>query len=154
LKKLEVREAIREAEERAAVRAEIDAEQILREHSIVAFSSISHYRSDEETGRVRLEPAAPRGALRALASFKHKQKRRTIERGDRPGGEVETDVELRLWDKVSALKYLGDVLGLTRERENLPPLEKVLAALPSEFARRLRAYLAEAVGAGGPPAAR
>jgi phage terminase small subunit len=122
-------------------RTEVTQDRVIRELAAVAFSDATVYDCDD-AGRVTLREGAADDAPRALASVK--RKRRVVPGGD---GACIEEVEFRLWNKVEALKLLGQHLDMFKEKT---PLEQLLASLPPEFARGVREALAAAVSGAGP----
>lgn len=88
-------------------------DMVINELAHIAFSHVDHFRVDDDTGDLVLTDGAPFGALAAVQSVRHR-KRVRIERN----GDVITthDSEIRLWDKVTALRLLGRHVGLFNER--------------------------------------
>nr|MDQ3830961.1 hypothetical protein [Candidatus Tectomicrobia bacterium] len=84
------------------------------ELAVLGFSSVEHYEVTDD-GRLTLAPDAPKHAMRAIASVKHKV--RTIPRGPGKSPIIEHDVEFRLWDKNQALTNLGKHTGVLLEPE-------------------------------------
>lgn len=94
---------VKAAQGRAAAKAGITKERVLRELELLSFSdAASHYRADEN-GNVSLADGAPEGALRAIASIKRRWS--TVGSGD--SAITTCDVEIKLWDKVAPLKIAG-----------------------------------------------
>lgn len=137
LRKSNIRRLVREGEKRKVARAELTADMVLREWMLIAFSSLADYR--HKNGVVKIKKGRDPGALRAISSFKLKEK---------PGGSAKPEVELKLWDKPKALTVLSQHFGIIKPAD-LPPLETFLASLPSHVAEGLRAYIAQAVLAQG-----
>ena len=94
-----------------AERVRIDAERVLAALEELAFSNIAHYVIDPIAGTVRLRPGAPREAMRAVASIKHRVT---------PGanGNIH-ELEVRLWDKPSMLRLAGRHVGVAGFVERL-----------------------------------
>jgi phage terminase small subunit len=86
---------------------------VLHEMSLLARSSIDHYRVTDD-GDVVVKPGAPEGAMRAIQSAKH----RITSRTNPKTGETTTvhEVEIKLWDKPNPLKLLGRQVGLFPDR--------------------------------------
>lgn len=107
LRNVHIQARIAELKQARSERTQIQADEILRELHTLATSNVDHYSVDGDTGDVSLAHDAPRRAMRAVASIKRKI--RTYKRGDDDVREV--DVEIRLWDKNSAIdkamKHLG-----------------------------------------------
>lgn len=85
----------------------VDVDRVLKEYVLLSYSDIDHYRMDDDANVV-LSKDAPEGALRALSSVKRKI--RIYRRGETDVKEV--DVEIKLWNKNTALQDLGKHLGL------------------------------------------
>ncbi len=84
------------------------ADKVLVEMSLLAHSSIEHYRIDDN-GNLQLAEGAPQGAMRAVQSFTKKI------RHDKDGG-VSYDCSLKLWDKPQPLKLMGKHVGLFADK--------------------------------------
>lgn len=124
---------------RARVRAFIDtlkaqrhaqtsytADKVIQEMAILAHSDYSHYRVDAE-GQIQLAEGAPEGAMRAIASVKH---RKTIKEDRNGNVEITHHVEFKLWDKPAPLKLMGRQVGLYADKVEVTgkdgaPLEMV-----------------------------
>jgi phage terminase small subunit len=111
LRKPEIIQALQQAQQRLADHFQVTQERIIQELATIGFSDVTHYALDDV---LHLKPTAtaPKAAMRALASIKHRI--RTIRRDD----ETETihEVEFRLWDKNTALVNLGKHLGLFKDK--------------------------------------
>lgn len=94
-----------------SIRTGIDADMVLRELTAIALSNIINYEFDEE-GFVKLREGAPDLALNAIKGI-----RRRVRYDDDGNKMVET--ELQLWDKVSALRMLGQHLKLFIQRHEI-----------------------------------
>lgn len=119
-----------------AVRTQIQQDAIVNELGHLAFSNITHYTVNEESGDAMLTDVAPVGAMAAVQTVKHRKRVRV----DKDGATVTTyDTEVRLWDKPKALFLLGRHVGLFGDRPEpkepeAPPITHlgvvVLPALP------------------------
>lgn len=112
--------------ERSA-RTQITADRVLQELAVVGFSDPTRYTADAETGKLELEDGASPESWRAVSSVKRKFR-------NTPGGS-EVEVEFRLWNKVEALKQLGQHLGLfdkEKEEEGEEEIIRVIRVKPSE----------------------
>lgn len=113
LRNVEVQAEIHAARQAISRRTEVNQDRVIRELAAVAFSSRAHYTTDD-TGRLVLRDGAPEDADRAVAGVKSRTR-------VMPGGEgaetVETDY--KLWNKVEALRLLGQHLGMFKERVEL-----------------------------------
>jgi len=108
-----------------------DALRVVEELKTVAFSSIDDY---EIVGsQVKLKPGADQRALKAIKSIKST----TVE--NHRTGDVETKVQIELWDKMKAVDLSLRHHGLLVP--DMPPLEVVLARLPNELATKLRSIM-------------
>lgn len=113
LSRVVIAERISQEQQARATRVGITAERVLAELEELAFSDVTHYDMDPQTGRVELVADAPKKAMRAVASVKH----RKIPYGD---GDFIHEVELKLWSKPDALKLAGkhvDVHGFVDRME-------------------------------------
>ncbi len=143
LGKTRIKEAIREEEEVLATRTRIRQDDVMRELALVAFSDIDNYTTGKK-GRLTLRPDADPGAKRAVSSME----RTTVSRGQGKAKREEVKVKIALWNKPNALKMLGEHLGLLKPAD-LPALEILLAALPTDIAATVREALARSVQPGG-----
>lgn len=119
-----------------AVRTQIQQDAVINELAHLAFSCVTHYTVNEETGDLALSDTAPVGAMAAVQTVNHRKRVRV----DKDGATVTTyDTEVRLWDKPKALFLLGRHVGLFADRvEHVmpsgPPITRVevvvLPALP------------------------
>lgn|GEM_PF-1821716 len=109
----------------AALRAELEARtgvtiaRVLEELAVIAFASATDVVVDAE-GRLTPAIGAPASAVRAVASVKRTHR---VE-GNPKGEAVVGSIEIRYWDKVSALKAIGGHLGMFVKRlevENTTP---------------------------------
>lgn len=105
-----VARAIEEAKARRATRTIITAEKVVDELAILAHSDPTHYMVGPEGGLV-LAAHAPRGAMRAISSMKHK--RTTIPGRDGAEPTVIHEVEFKLWDKPGMIKLAGRHVAVT-----------------------------------------
>lgn len=93
-------------------RVQVNPDDVLHEMSLLAMSSVEHYRIDAY-GEVVLTDGAPEGAMRAIQSVRKK----ITHRKDKDGNyETEYNVELKLWDKPAPLKLMGRHVGLFPDR--------------------------------------
>lgn len=110
LKEPDIASALAAAQHDAAERFEIKQDRILRELALLAFSDISHYKMDAETGEFIVNPdedVAP-VVTRAISSVEY------ITTTD---GEITTRrAKLKLWDKNNALTLLMKYLGMLVDR--------------------------------------
>ena len=107
-----VQERIRELKAEQARRLLLEADRVLQELAVVAFSDIlNDYRLDEQ-GHLRLSDTAHPAAARALASIKRKVR---TGRNEERGNWTECETEYRLWPKVEALTKLAQHLGLLKD---------------------------------------
>lgn len=139
LKTPKVVEEIERREAEIARKVGMSAGRIRREIAAVAFSDVSHYMIDD-AGEIALRPGAPKSALRAVS--KVKRKTRTLIRRDANGDAqpvTETEVEIHLWDKPSALRLAAQHKGMLVNRlagpngEPLPPGATIPTAIEVVF---------------------
>ena len=98
LKKLEVQAALQEAMADRSARTEITQDMVLRELAAIGFSNAVDYVQIDQNGMVKLTPT---GSLT--------QEQQRVIAGIKDG---KYGVELKLYDKLSALELLGRHLGL------------------------------------------
>ncbi len=103
--KANVAGAIGRAQASRAEHLGITQDHVLQELEELAFSDISHYAIDPVAGTVRPTPDAPRRAMRAISSIKH----RVIHSGK---NSAIHEIEVRLWDKPSMLRLAGRHIGV------------------------------------------
>lgn len=123
-----------------------DAEKVITELAIVAFSNVADYWIDPATGAVRVKPGVPLEALRAVASYEATSTTRVVRGKDADGRPTSESVvswtgKIKLWDKMKAKELLCKHLGLTST--DLPDLEVLLNRLPPPVAGVLRKLLAQ-----------
>lgn len=114
-----IKKQIEAARAKRSERTEVNADRVLKELAVIAFSDIDHYQVDVTTGRVILAEGAPKSAKRALASVKYKM--------NFVAGTCTT--ELKFWDKNAAITNAMKHLGMLIEKHEvtLPPGTGVLA---------------------------
>src|SRR5947209_17763539 len=113
LTKPDIQAAIQAGRTRQAGNAEVEAVDVLRELSLLAFSDLGQIL-DFTGEQVKLRPAhdIPETARRLLSSMKVK---RYFEGHGEEAREVEV-TEFKHWDKLSALDKLARHLGLLKDR--------------------------------------
>lgn len=89
-------------------RVNLTQDSVLHEMSLLSNSSVNHYVIDDN-GQVQLTEGAPEGAMRAIQSIKRKKTIRETKDGEI---FITYDVELKLWDKPTPLKLMGNHVGL------------------------------------------
>lgn len=99
LKKPEVLAAIETAKDERAKRVQVRADEVLRELVAIVKTNPSHFTTDDD-GRLALADPKDTESWRAVASVK--QKTRIIPQKD-DEDIIEREVELKLWDKNSAI---------------------------------------------------
>lgn len=90
--------------EARSARTHFTQDQVLREVAQIGLSNILNYEIDPQ-GYVSVHPEAPSEAMRAVQSIK-----RTV-KYDKDGQKT-IETEIRLWDKISALRLMGRHLGM------------------------------------------
>jgi phage terminase small subunit len=127
-------------------RLSVSADATLKAACVVAFSDVTDFRINPDTGEVEVKPGRPREMTRAVKSVKASRQTRVL---NRPNGETETihtwTGEILLWDKMKAIELLAKHCGLVHTE--LPPMEVMLARLPPVVANIMRKLLS------GPPEA-
>ena len=101
--KPQIASAIKAAQDASCERVHITTDATLYELSLVAFSDIANYMVDVQ-GMLTVAPGVSLDALRALAHGSVKVQRS-------PDG-LSASVDIRLWNKLDALKMIGTHLGL------------------------------------------
>jgi phage terminase small subunit len=125
-------------------RLKVSADMVLQEACIIAFSRITDYRIDPNTGRAEVRPGCPQEVLGAVKAVEASKTTKVLNRacGDTETTHVWTG-KIVLWDKTKAIELLSKHCGLIADK--LPPLELLLARLPAHIADILRRLLS------GPP---
>lgn len=106
----DIQSALAAAQHEAAERFEIKQDRVLRELALLAFSDISHYRMNDETGEIEInadEDVSP-AVSRAISSIEYIT--------TREGDVVTRKAKLKLWDKNNALTLLMKYLGMLVDR--------------------------------------
>lgn len=96
----------------------VTKERIVNELAILSFSDISNFVIDPLTGSVQVKEGVPEYALRCIQSVKVKSTTKTDEDGNT---YTSTETEVRLWSKPTALRMLGEHLGLFLETDPNKP---------------------------------
>lgn len=139
------------------IRCKVRADNVLQELAYIAFLDIADLFGPEN----RLQPmrAIPLASRRAVKAVKLRRERTTRNTTTRREGRStvtvdttvhECEVEVVLHDKVAALDKLCRYLGLD---ESIPPLDRLLDALPADLADAVRTRLAIADAPPALPAA-
>ncbi len=90
-------------------RTMITQDRILQELAIIAFSDLRNYDIDPATGQIALQPGVPDYVMRAVSSIKF------ITVIDEAGHERRT-LEFKLWDKMGALRMVGQHLAMFTDK--------------------------------------
>ena len=112
-------------------RLQIDADEILRELTVLCRSDVRDFRV-RESGKLTLRKGAPDSAWRAVSSVKHRIRTVQMNNGER---QIIREVEVRLWSKPEALALARKHLGLDRDTAGKVD--------PLELAKAIRAKMAE-----------
>ena len=118
LANVKIAAAIREAMDQRAERVQLQADEVLAELRALVRSNVKHFKIDDN-GSVELASDAPPDAFRAVASVKHK-----IRSDD--DGNVMREVELKLWDKNSAIDKAMRHLGIFNDKLDVTSGQKPL----------------------------
>lgn len=102
---LGIARAVAAAKEARSKVTGITALRVVAELEGLAFSSVSHYMQNPQTGILEAAPGAPANAMAAVSSVKYKT--RTMGGADGEPVVLEREVEFRLWDKPGTLKLAG-----------------------------------------------
>jgi phage terminase small subunit len=108
LTKPNIRAAIEERMRERAERVKVQADDVLRELTYIAFADVGDI-FDFSGGAIRLKPAPE--AWRAIASIKVR-----VEKGGGDEGQAAKVLEFRLLNKIEALRALGRHLGMFTDR--------------------------------------
>jgi len=128
-----VRDVVNRRREQNNKRYQLDANRVLQELAVIAYSDHDDYETNAE-GNLVLRPGIDPRASRAISGVK----KRTVV--NHRTGDVETVVDYLLHNKTKALELLARANGLLIT--DLPPLEVLLARLPNEVSEKLRDILA------------
>ena len=106
----------------------LSREAVTREIRAVAHSSLDHYDLSND-GKLLTSAGAPPDAIRAVRSFKNRQRRAEKTFADGSRSVVTTvETEISLWPKIEALRMAAEILALVGR--NAPSLaERVEAAV-------------------------
>lgn len=143
LSDVNVQAAIGKLKESRLIRTEITQDRVLNELALLAFSDVTHYTIDDD-GQIKLAEGAPATAMRAVSSIKRKI------RTDKDGN-VEREVELKLWDKPGPLKLAGRHVGLFPAKDKAQ-LEAEASALLESMIKKAREQQAANAAGAAPPA--
>lgn len=147
LTKPHVQKLVQKYLRRAADRAEISAAMVARELAAIGFSDITDYQITDN-GHVGLHKGKPKSATRAVSSIRRKVR---VIRQDQDICLEEVETEIKLWDKVSALKKLAERTGgfnAADETDTTKTAEPNTVESYAAFARYLAEVLAESVPGG------
>jgi len=115
LTNVDIAAAILSAMQARTERTQVTADRVIEELAVVAFSDLRNYRmGSDDPLSLRLDSRSD--AARAVSRIKRTRVRTRYKKNGRWVSETTDTVELRLWDKVSALRALMPHLGLTTER--------------------------------------
>lgn len=101
--------AIAEKMNERAERTMITQDRILHELAIIAFSDLRNYTIHPKTGQIELPEGVPDFVMRAVSSIKF------IVTIDEAGHERRT-LEFKLWDKMGALRMMGQHLAMFTDK--------------------------------------
>jgi phage terminase small subunit len=143
----QVQARIAELKRQRERRLELTADRVVEEVAALAFANVEHFTVAAD-GAVTLSATAPEGAMRALAAIRR--------------GKDKGDVEVKLWDKPSALKLLMEHFGLLVKRHEhsgpaggpIPHAATVTLYMPENGRGRRDGVVAHGNGNGAIPAAR
>lgn len=108
LTKPNITAAIAKGQAERAERTHVTQDQVLYELALLNASDVRHYRITD-TGDLTLAEGAPPLAYRAVSSVK-KKVRQTVD------GDMTIETEIRLWDKVGALRLTAQHLGMLTDK--------------------------------------
>ena len=121
------------ASEALAAELGLNPADLLIELAVIARADIEDYVIDPDTGRVASKYGDP-AATRAVSRCRKKTSRKVIgaDGQGNPLFEVTEEVDIRLWNKVDALRLLAKVMGLYQRRTQPPPSLPRLGFDPEE----------------------
>ena len=155
MKNEDVQRAITEAERRLENKVFVSKEKILKEMSLIGFSSIDDHVDVDVGGFVKAKTFAemPTGAVRCIKKIKEKRTIKSIQgTKDKPSEDVilESTFEFELHDKIQALINMGKELGMFRDRKEIglddKTIDLILAALPKDYADAVKSELMKMKG--------
>jgi phage terminase small subunit len=127
-----------------ADRVQVTTDDVLRELIAVGTSDIDDVELDRD-GRLVVRDGAPVHARKSVSSVK--VRRRLIPRGTDLEPIEEITTEIKLWNKVEALRQLGQHLGMFKERVEVTTNSGIFivpaTATPEEWAQLVEAQRAE-----------
>lgn len=127
LRNVKVRARVREAQAARAARVEIRQDAVLAELLLILHSDVRHY-AVEAGGKLVVLDGVPQEVGRAVSGVKWKTKR--YMEGGPDGKEVEVEeIEIKLWDKDSAIEKAGRHLGLFPAKLTIDDPDEVLQRL-------------------------
>jgi hypothetical protein len=136
LRNVKVKTVIEDTQKRAAYKAEVTAERILREEICLAYFDPAGLL--DEKGKLLPPHKLPEGVRRAIVGLEVIQP---------PKGDLK--FKYRFTDKGKSLERLSRHLGMYNDKLNLglssETLNAILAGLPDEYARAVRATLGELI---------
>jgi len=135
LTNVDIAAAILSAMQARTERTQVTADRVIEELAVVAFSDLRNYRMGSDDP-LSLTLGSRSDAARAVSRIKRTRVTTRYEKNGQWVHETTDTVELRLWDKVSALRALMPHLGLTTERtESLDLTIEALIAEDEELER-------------------
>jgi hypothetical protein len=121
------------ASEALATEPGLNPAALLIELAVIARADVEDYVIDPGTGRVASKYGDP-AATRAVSRCRKKTSRKVVgaDGQGNPLFEVTEEVDIRLWNKVDALRLLAKVMGLYQRRTQPPPSLPRLGFDPEE----------------------
>ncbi len=101
--------AIAEQMNERAERTQVTQDRVLHELAVVAFGDLRNYKIDPLTGTIELPEGVPEYVMRAVSSIKFIV---TID----DNGTVRKTLEFKLWDKMAALRMMGQHLAMFTDK--------------------------------------
>jgi phage terminase small subunit len=112
LKSAEVQTALQAAQSVHADKLSVQADRVLQELALIAFSDIQHYRMNE-SGEMEVDEMFSPAVSRAVQAVEYT---RTVTKGKDETETVTTKMRIKLWDKNTALTNLMKYLGMLVDR--------------------------------------
>lgn len=123
LKQDDVREALVKYEKDLASRYIHTKDRVIKEMSIIAFSDIADYFTEEGELRVRNLKELPTHVTRAIKKIKMFKKSRVLAKDGiegRKGDEIgDIRIEFELYDKIASLVRVGQEIGIFKDKKEL-----------------------------------
>jgi len=152
LNKPQIKSAIDAEIEKRKDKITFTASQVLEELARIGFADMKDFIRIDDSGMIQANPldTLPEGKSRIIRKVKEKRVIKTVPgtKDSSDGDQVlESTYEFELCDKVKSLELLARHLGLLHDKQEIgldaATIEFILAALPPDFAKKVKARLIE-----------